>query len=251
MKICKGEISGVKCKHFDEDFEVCTHPNRSTIIRAIENCKDYERESFPTAKTSEPMIADELVDIYLNELESADEAEQQAYQNFIGLPKDEQLYVYYTTVEEMSGIDALQKILPDVERRLLKKRVYMYNSRPRIIKAMNELSKTSTAGMIEVLGMRTAKKLMKATEKAVDNMIGDYEGEHRDENGNLIVRHHDIIMANKLHAETVMKYKNGNSELGSGGAIITFGNGETLKEMIGTLNRLPEKVVENEDEKGQ
>ena len=228
MKICRGEINGVKCQYFDEEFLSCNNNDRSGIIKEdLKYCKHYKK--------------------FINEIvTSEDENEQEIFKNFISLKNDEQLFVFYLAVEKMEKVNAIMKIHKEITITQAKNKAKYLLTKPRIINAITEFMESSTEKIIQIQSTNIALKLMDASSIAVDDMIKDFNKKTIDVNGNRIVKANDIIMAGKIHADTYSKYKKVEGISSNNINLFTFGDGKTLAEVIGNIKKLPEKIIDNE-----
>jgi hypothetical protein len=244
MNICTGKINGVKCKYFDEEFKQCDNSNRShKIAKDLKSCKYYKQSNgVKVNETLEivPSITDDLIKS-INE----DSAQVETFQNFLSLKQDEQKFVFYVMVHNLDPQDAVKKVFEiedDKEEIKTRNKKYYLLNKPQVVKAMKEFANTVFQDVLEIQGLKIAKKLTEASDVAVGNMIQDYIDKKTDADGNPIVRHSDILMANKIHADTQAKYKK-QLDLSSSGGVITFGNGQQLMDIIGELKELPAKEV--------
>ena len=252
MKICRGEVSGVKCKYFDEEFLGCNNNNRSGIIKVgLENCRHYSKFIMNEEVIPKNALAPAMIDGFILELASTkDEGEQEIYKSFIDLKYEEQLFVFYVAVEKIKPKKAIEKLFTDLDRKKVEAKARYLMTKPSILNAIEEFMKTSTEKLIQIQSTNIALKLMDASDEAVDEMIDDFKSGAKDENGYVKVKANDIIMAGKIHADTYIKYKKTEESVGNEVNMFTFlGDKKTLEDILENTIKLPEKIIE-EDKKG-
>ena len=244
MKICNGTINGTKCKYFDEEFLGCNSKNRSGIIDAdLSKCNFYSKYIVPTTYKSEASLSIDLSRLFIDEMKTnEDTAEKELYNSFLSLKEKEQLFVFFVSVEKMNKNEAQMKAYPGTPEELNKTKARYLMSKPSILSAIEEFTNTTTNRLLRIKSSEIALKIMDASGYAIDEMIDDYKNKTKTDNGTIRVRANDIIMANKIHAETHNKYKEQDSNVVSG-ATITFGDGKTILDVIGKIQKLPEKKI--------
>ena len=201
----------------------------------------------PTTYKSEASLSVDLTRLFIDEMKTnEDTAEKELYNSFLSLKEKEQLFVFFISVEKMNRNEAQRKAYPETPEELNKTKARYLMSKPSILSAIEEFTNTTTNRMLRIKSSEIALKIMEASGYAIDEMIDDYKNKTLTDSGTIRVRANDIIMANKIHADTHNKYKEQDNNVVSG-ATITFGDGKTILDVIGKIQKLPEKkiVLEN------